>query len=75
MAESTVQLRMTITAEEYLKSYAGTAKSVHAVTLDGRRIQFPASILRPFVTREGIQGHFAIDYDENNRFSKIEKLA
>lgn len=74
MSESTVFVAIKISADEYLKSYAGTARSVLATSEDGRRIRFPANILRPFVTREGIDGRFAIFFDDSRRFTRIEKL-
>ncbi|WP_075187516.1 DUF2835 domain-containing protein [Teredinibacter haidensis] len=74
MSEVAVYLSLRISAEEYQKLYAGVAKSVYARALDGRRIRFPANILRPFVTRTGIDGHFAIYFDGQNRFTRIEKV-
>lgn len=74
MSESAVFVSIKISAEEYLKSYAGTARSVLATSEDGRRIRFPANILRPFVTRAGIDGCFAIYFDDNKRFTRVEKL-
>ncbi|MBU2984166.1 DUF2835 domain-containing protein [Saccharophagus degradans] len=54
--------------------YAGAAKHVLAYTRDGRSIRFPAHILRPFVTRDGVQGSFVIEFDQNNRFVGINRL-
>jgi len=66
-------ISLSISAEEYLKLYSGVARSVRAVTVRGESIRFPASILRPFVTRSGIRGQFAIYFDEDKRFVSIEK--
>jgi hypothetical protein len=71
---ATLQVNLRITAEEYLKSYAGSVKDVVATAMDGRRVRFPAKILRPFVTHEGIQGSFLIHFTSDNRFERIEKL-
>ncbi|VUD48700.1 hypothetical protein TDB9533_01286 [Thalassocella blandensis] len=63
-----------ISAEEFLKLYSGQAKNANALARDGRRIRFPAHILRPFVTHDGVQGSFIIVFDENMKFSSIRRL-
>ncbi|WNO07636.1 DUF2835 domain-containing protein [Teredinibacter sp. KSP-S5-2] len=75
MHSNTVIVDIQISAEEYQKMYAGTAKNVLCVARDGRRIRFPAPILRPFVTRQGISGAFQIYFDQNNKFVGIDRLA
>ena len=49
-------------------------RDVLATSVDGRRVRFPAMILRPFVTHVGIRGRFRILFDENHRFQGIEKI-
>ncbi|MDH5218423.1 MAG: DUF2835 domain-containing protein [Gammaproteobacteria bacterium] len=61
--------------DEFLRVYDGSAKYVVTRCHDGRRIRFPANILRPFLTHSGIQGEFVIVYDENNKFQRIEKVS
>lgn len=63
-----------ILAEEYQRLYQGSVRDVVARSCDGRRIRFPALILRPYVTHTGIQGRFRILFDDNNRFNTIEKI-
>lgn len=65
---------LSISPEKYELMYAGTIKHVRAIARDGRSIRFPAAILRPFVTREGISGVFAIEFDQNSRFLGISRL-
>lgn len=65
---------LTLSAEKYQLMYAGAAKHVLAYSRDGRSIRFPAHILRPFVTREGVQGSFVIEFDQNNRLVGINRL-
>lgn len=69
-----VVIRLKITREEFLKLYAGKAKDVVATAVDGRRVQFPARILQPFVTHAGINGMFRISYDREARFDQIQRL-
>ena len=64
-----------ISADEYLKSYAGVARDVLTQSRDGRSVRFPATILRPFVTRNGIIGSFVIVFDQNKKFKDIKKLS
>lgn len=65
---------LTISAEEYLKLYQGSARTVRACSRDGRTVHFPAKILVPFVEQQGIQGSFIISYDEHSRFQQIRRL-
>ena len=65
---------LNITPEEYQKLYAGTATAVYAYSIDGRRVQFPASILKPFVSRTGVHGVFSVECDQNNRFIGVSKI-
>ncbi len=69
-----ITIDIAISSEEYLKLYQGVAKDVFTVSRDGRRIRFPAQVLRPFVTREGIRGSFRIHFDQNNKFKAIDRL-
>lgn len=68
------QINIRITAEEYLKSYSGPITDVVARSVDGRNIRFPAKILRPYVTHEGINGCFVIYVASDHRFERIEKI-
>ncbi len=63
-----------ISADQYLKLYQGVATSVLAYAQDGRRVRFPARILQPFVSREGVHGRFRILFDAEGRFQRIERL-
>ena len=62
-----------IEADVYEQMYSGNAKHVIALDVEGRKIQFPAVSLRPFVTREGIEGVFVIQVDEANRLIDIQR--
>ncbi len=64
-----------INADEYIRWYQGGARVVNAVARDGRRIQFPAGSLQPFVEHSGVHGTFAIHFDQNNKLQRVERLA
>ena len=72
MQEIVVHLR--ISAEEYLKLYQGRARVVRTLALDGRSVHFPADILKPFITHQGVYGSFGISFDEQGIFQSIRKL-
>lgn len=63
-----------ISSENYLHYYRGIAKAVSVRSLEGQRLEFPADRLRPFVTRDGVHGLFALQFDENNRFVALRRI-
>lgn len=68
------QINLYLSAEKYQDFYAGKVKHVIAQDSNGVTVQFPAEILRPFVTVNGIHGHFVIRMDNNNKFVDIRRL-
>lgn len=71
---SSIIVDLNISAEEYLKLYKGAASNVLARSRDHRNIRFPAHVLRPFVTRDGVRGAFCIYFDKNMKFINIDRL-
>ena len=69
-----VIIDIAISNDEYRKLYAGVTHNAKVTARDGRVIQFPAAILRSFLTHTGIQGSFLIYFDENNKFVGIHRL-
>ncbi len=69
-----VRFAIRISAEDYLFYYKGQARQVIVNADDGRRVQFPASCLQPFVTRDGIKGVFVLRFDTNNKLIGLEKI-
>lgn len=55
-----VVIPIRLSADEYLRYYRGTARNVYARDLQGRVVQFPASLLQRFVTKDGVDGLFEI---------------
>ncbi|HSG59904.1 MAG TPA: DUF2835 domain-containing protein [Pseudomonadales bacterium] len=66
---------MNIPRDEYLRVYQGTARSVLAWDSLGRKISFPVNILQPFISHEGVQGKFRLDFDDQNRFVAIQRIS
>ena len=69
------RFRLDISADRFLAYYRGTARAVLATTVDGRRVQFPANALRPFLSHEGVRGEFLLEFDADNKFIALHKLA
>ena len=71
----TIQFSINLSYEKFLYVYKGQAKNVVTKARDGRTIQFPAEILKPYLTHNGIQGTFIIQYDENNKFKSLQRIS
>lgn len=69
--QKTVNVFLNITADEYIRVYQGSARFIQATSREGKTVRFPANILQPFVTRDGIYGDFTIVCDQNNRFQQV----
>ncbi|MES2675117.1 MAG: DUF2835 domain-containing protein [Pseudomonadota bacterium] len=69
-----IVMQLQISPDEFQRLYEGTVKEVSARSIDGRRVRFPANVLRPFVTHIGISGLFRIQFSDDNRFQRIEKI-
>lgn len=70
----TLDILLDLTLDDCLYHYEGHAQRVHARTLDGRRVEFPARALRQVVTPEGVCGRFRLHVDGGGRFLAIERL-
>ncbi len=69
-----IRFSLTLSPELYLSHYQGHARNVSVVADDGRRVEFPANALRPFVSRHGVHGHFELLIDSNNRLQQLKRL-
>lgn len=69
-----IRFRLSISAEDYLAYYQGSARVVIARSEDNKTVQFPASAIRKFVTHDGIYGRFEMTFDESNKFIAIQSI-
>ena len=69
------RFKLAISARALRRYYQGHARTVHATTLDGRSLAFPAEHLRRFVSVGGVYGVFELHYDEHGRFVRLLKLS
>lgn len=63
-----------IDKDEWLKIYRGETNIVYAISRDGRSIQFPANILSKYTTHDGVEGSFAITFNDAGKFQSVIKL-
>lgn len=63
-----------LSPDDILPYYRGEAKTVIAELDDGLTVQFPATAVQKFVTKEGIHGRFRIWFDDNRRFLRIDRI-
>ncbi|WP_067866988.1 DUF2835 domain-containing protein [Neptuniibacter marinus] len=63
-----------ISADKYILMYQGVAQNVFAHALDGRSVQFPAKILKPFLLKDGVKGRFRITFDDQGKYKGIDKI-
>ena len=68
------RFKLFIPADRILSYYQGAAKSVSVMSYEGKRIEFPAEKLRPFLSHDGVMGEFELEYDANKRFVALHRL-
>ena len=72
--ETVIRFHLNIPADRLHAYYSGQARDVLVRSFDGKRIRFPASVLREFVDHDGVSGTFQITCDARNRFRSIRKI-
>ncbi|MBL4743779.1 MAG: DUF2835 domain-containing protein [Cycloclasticus sp.] len=67
--------KLAMPSEVYLAVYKGYAKNISTVSIDGRRIEFPADKVRQFLTHDGIYGVFEMEISAEQKFLSIKQLS
>lgn len=70
-----VIIDLAISRDEYMKYYRGQALQITARARDGRIVRLPASVMRQYITLSGLQGSFAVYYDDHGRLQQIDRLS
>lgn len=65
---------VSISYDDYLRVYQGSADHVIVTCDDGLTLQLPAERFRPFVSTLGIRGRFRLTTHDNNQFISLERL-
>ena len=68
------EFHLRISSQRYLAYYRGAVRDVVAQCADGVTVQFPASLLTPFVTESGIQGHFVLTCDDAHKGAHLSRV-
>jgi len=74
MSDKQYHFSLSISAAEYLRFYQGSARNVAVNTHQGLRVRFPASALRPYVTKDGISGQFSLITDANDKLIELRRI-
>ena len=69
-----IRFYLKLSAEKYLSYYQGAARAISVMSVDGRRVHFPAEHLRRFVTHDGVNGEFVLQFDDDNKFVGLERI-
>jgi len=65
--------QLQISSADYLQYYRGSVQQVVARCVDGKTVQFPAALLKPFVTSAGVRGSFVLHCDEAGKGAVIQR--
>ncbi|TDB01953.1 DUF2835 family protein [Halomonas marinisediminis] len=60
-----------LSRNQCLAYYRGSARQVHARSLDGQRVAFPASALSRIMTRTGVHGIYRLTFDDGGHFLSL----
>ena len=73
--QKTYLVNLSITPDEFSKLYRGQASNVRAMASSGEVLSFPARSLQPYLSQEGVRGHFVITTDAANKLLSIVPLS
>jgi hypothetical protein len=65
------EFRLNISSEQYLDYYRGVVHQVVARYSAGQTIQFPASLLKPFLTLSGVHGTFELTCEDDHKGARL----
>ncbi|MEW5012029.1 MAG: DUF2835 domain-containing protein [Cycloclasticus sp.] len=75
MRTEKIIFKLAISAEAFLAVYQGRAKNISTVAVDGRRLEFSAEKVKPFLTHDGVYGTFEMELAEAHKFVGIRRLS
>ena len=70
-----IDVVLDLSPDQVLAYYEGAARSVVTMSLDGRTVRFPATVLSRLVTKEGARGIFRLSFGSDNRLVDVQPLA
>ena len=69
-----LEFRLSISPDEYVRYYRGQVKFVMVTSNSGLKVRFPANLLTPYVSRQGVQGHFILRYLATGKAVSLDKI-
>lgn len=66
-------LELHVSADDLLDYYRGVARMVHATAANGQTVNFPAAALQRHVLKDGVHGWFRLEFDDQNKFLRLER--
>ncbi|MDX1588814.1 MAG: DUF2835 family protein [Oleiphilaceae bacterium] len=76
MSADSIVVDIHIGRQEWLEIYYdGAGRNLRVRARDGRSVVFPARILHPWITHDGVKGTFMILFDRHGKFHSASKLA
>jgi Protein of unknown function (DUF2835) len=69
-----IRFSLNLSYDQFFKVYQGIAKNISVVADDGRRVEFPAGKVQPYLTNQGVQGYFELELTAEYKFVSIKKL-
>ena len=66
---------LSLTRDQVLRLYEGSANAVVCRDRSGLRLRFPLHSLRRFVDAQGINGTFTLSVDQHHKLLGIERLS
>ncbi len=70
-----VHFHLNLSREKIMAYYQGVARQVVVTATDGRKIQFPAENLRPFVAVDGVHGLFEMRLSDKHKLIDLQRIA
>ncbi len=69
-----VEFSLSISSDEYLNYYRGQVKWVVAISNKGLKVKFPANLLKPYISRNGIKARFILKYLTSGKAVSLTKI-
>ncbi len=74
MQNQALKFSLNIPHSQVLRYYQGNAKNL-IVTLDsGKRVQLPLGNFQPFISEQGLQGHFEVVFTPEFKLVSLQKI-
>ena len=69
------EFHLDLSPDRYLAYYQGLVRDVVVRCRDGQTVQFPAALLKAFVSPSGIHGSFRLVCDDQNKGARLERVS